>query len=65
MQDNMQALIERIEELKQENLRLKNRNRQMKRELEHKEDHINYLRNLILERDEKLLELAEAYKNME
>lgn len=61
----MQELIERIEELKQENLRLKNRNRQMKRELEHKEDHINYLRNLILERDEKLLELAEAYKNME
>lgn len=61
----MQELIERIEELKQENLRLKNRNRQMKRELEHKEDHINYLRNLILERDEKLLELAEAYRNME
>ena len=61
----MQELIERIEELKQENLRLKNRNRQMKRELEHKEDHINYLRNAILERDEKLLELAEAYRNME
>ena len=58
----MQNLLNEIDRIKQENLRLKNENRVLKKALEKRDQTIDYLRFILLERVEKMQALEEFYK---
>ena len=60
----MNRITHEIDKLKQENLRLKNENRVLKKALEKKEQTIELLRFSLLERVEKLQVLEDCYKTI-
>ena len=60
----MNKITHEIDKLKQENLRLKNENRVLKKALEKKEQTIELLRFSLLERVEKLQVLEDCYKTI-
>ena len=58
----MQNLLNEIDRIKQENLRLKNENRVLKKTIEKRDQTIDYLRFSLLERIEKMQALEDCYK---
>ena len=60
----MNRITHEIDKLKQENLRLKNENRVLKKALEKKEQTIESLRFSLLERDGKMQTLEDCYKTI-
>lgn len=61
---DLQKIIYQIDELKQENLRLKNRERELLKVIEEKNDKIESLTLRLLDRDTKMNELEQSYKNL-
>lgn len=61
---DLQKIIYQMNEVKQENLRLKNRERELLKEIEKKNEKIEMLLLKLLDRDIKMRELEEGYKKI-
>lgn len=61
---DLQKLIYQIDELKQENLRLKNRERELLKEIDSKNEKIEMLLLKALDREIKMRDLEEGYKKI-
>lgn len=61
---DLQKIIYQIDELKQENLRLKNRERELLKEIEKKNEKIEMLLLKLLDREIKMRDLEEGYKKI-
>ena len=61
---DLQNLIYQINEVKQENLRLKNRERELLKEIDKKNEKIEMLLLKLLDREIKMRDLEEGYKKI-
>lgn len=61
---DLQKIIYQMNEVKQENLRLKNRERELLKEIEKKNEKIEMLLLKSLDREIKMQELEEGYKKI-
>ena len=61
---DLQKIIYQIDELKQENLRLKNRERELLKEIDKKNEKIEMLLLKLLDREIKMRDLEEGYKKI-
>ena len=61
---DLQRIIYQMNEIKQENLRLKNRERELLKEIEKKNERIEILLLKLLDRKVKMSELEEGYKKI-
>ena len=61
---DLQKIIYQMNEIKQENLRLKNRERELLKEIEKKNERIEMLLLKLLDREVKMRDLEEGYKKI-
>ena len=61
---DLQKIIYQMNEVKQENLRLKNRERELLKEIDKKNERIEILLLKLLDREVKMSELEEGYKKI-